>query len=55
LNYLADIVRVLVYTGRKINVYDVLVAAIDEQVLREQVEKARQRLEHDPSIPCSAA
>jgi hypothetical protein len=26
LNYLADIVRVLVYTGRKINVYDVLVA-----------------------------
>src|ERR1019366_6540628 len=51
LNYLADIVRVLVYTGRKINVYDVLVAAIDEQVLREQVEKARQRLEHDPSIP----
>src|SRR5271165_4208025 len=51
LNYLADIVRVLVYTGRKINVYDVLVAAIDEQVLREQVEKARQRLEQDPSIP----
>ena len=25
LNYLADIVRVLVYTGQKINVYDVLV------------------------------
>jgi Type IV secretory system Conjugative DNA transfer len=51
LNYLADIVRVLVHTGQKFNFYDVLVMAIDEQVLREQVEKARQRLEHDSSIP----
>jgi FtsK/SpoIIIE family len=51
LNYLADIVRVLVYTGHKFNFYDVLVMAIDDQVLREQVEKARQRLEHDSSIP----
>src|SRR6266478_3558776 len=51
LNYLSDIVRVLVYTGRKFNFYDVLVMAIDEQVLREQVEKARHRLEHDSSIP----
>jgi hypothetical protein len=51
LNYLADIVRVLVYTGLKFNFYDVLVMAIDDQVLREQVEKARQRLEHDSSIP----
>src|SRR5208337_2030311 len=51
LNYLADIVRVLVHTGQKFNFYDVLVMAIDEQVLREQVDKARQRLEHDPSIP----
>ena len=51
LNYLADIVRVLVHTGQKFNFYDVLVMAIDEQVLREQVEKARHRLEHDPSIP----
>jgi hypothetical protein len=51
LNYLSDIVRVLVYTGRKLNFYDVLVMAIDEQVLREQVEKARRRLEQDPSIP----
>lgn len=51
LNYLSDIVRVLVYTGRKFNFYDVLVMAIDEQVLREQVEKARRRLEHDSSIP----
>src|SRR5438445_380768 len=51
LNYLSDIVRVLVYTGCKFNFYDVLVMAIDEQVLREQVEKARRRLEQDSSIP----
>jgi hypothetical protein len=51
LNYLADIVRVLVHTGRKFNFYDVLVMAIDEQVLREQVEKARTRMEHDSSVP----
>jgi len=50
LNYLADIVRVLVHTGQKFNFYDVLVMAIDEQVLREQVEKARHHLAHAPSI-----
>jgi hypothetical protein len=51
LNYLADIVRVLVHTSQKFNFYDVLVMAIDEQVLREQVEKARTRMEHDSSVP----
>src|SRR3974377_301918 len=51
LTYLAAIVPVLVHTGQKFNFYDVLVMAIDEQVLREQVEKARQRLEHDSSLP----
>jgi hypothetical protein len=51
LNYLADIVRVVVHTGQKFNFYDVLVMAIDEQVLREQVQKARQRMEHDSSVP----
>jgi hypothetical protein len=50
LNYLADIVRVLVYTGVPFNFYDVLVMAIDEQVLREQVEKATQRIDRDVSI-----
>ncbi len=50
LNYLADIVRVLVYTGLKFNFYDVLVMAIDEQVLREQVAKASKRLAQDSSI-----
>ena len=50
LNYLADIVRVLVYTGLKFNFYDVLVMAIDEQVLREQVAKATRRLERSEDI-----
>lgn len=50
LNYLADIVRVLVYTGLKFNFYDVLVMALDEQVLREQVEKSTKRIERDPGI-----
>ena len=50
LNYLADIVRVLVYTRLKFNFYDVLVMAIDEQVLREQVAKASKRLGQDTGI-----
>jgi hypothetical protein len=50
LNYLADIVRVLVYTGAKFNFYDVIVMALDEQVLREQVEKARGHIEQSPEI-----
>jgi len=50
LNYLADIVRVLVYTGLKFNFYDVLVMAIDQEVLREQVEKATRRIERDALI-----
>jgi hypothetical protein len=50
LNYLADIVRVLVYTGQKFNFYDVLVMAIDEQVLREQVAKAARHLEQSENI-----
>jgi TraM recognition site of TraD and TraG len=50
LNYLADIVRVLTYTGLRYNFYDVIVMALDEKVLREQTEKARKRIEHEPSI-----
>ena len=45
--YLSDIVRVLSYTGLKFNFYDILVMAFDQQVLREQVEKASRRLEQD--------
>src|SRR5438093_4205220 len=50
LNYLADIVRVLTYTGLRFNFYDVIVMALDEKVLREQAEKARRRFEQDPAI-----
>jgi hypothetical protein len=51
LNYLADIVRVLFYTGLKFNFYDVLVMAMDERVMKEQVEKARKRIGMDSSLP----
>lgn len=51
LNYLADIVRVLFYTGLKFNFYDVLVMAMDERVMKEQVEKARKRIALDASVP----
>jgi type IV secretory pathway TraG/TraD family ATPase VirD4 len=50
LNYLADIVRVLAYTGLRYNFYDVIVMALDEKVLREQADKARHRIEHDASV-----
>jgi len=51
LNYLADIVRVLFYTGLKFNFYDVLVMAMDERVMKEQVENARRRIAVDRSLP----
>lgn len=51
LNYLADIVRVLFYTGLKFNFYDVLVMAMDERVMKEQVEKARKRMAQDSYLP----
>src|SRR5262249_49029386 len=49
-NYLADIVRVLTYTGKRYNFYDVIVMALDEHVLHEQVEKATKRIERDHAI-----
>jgi hypothetical protein len=48
---LADIVRVLFYTGLRFNFYDVLVMAMDERVMKEQVEKARRRIALDSSLP----
>lgn len=42
--YLSDLVRVLQYTGKLFNVYDVLVMALDEKVLQEQIEIAKTRL-----------
>jgi hypothetical protein len=43
--YLNDLVRVLTYTGKRFNIYDVMVMALDQQVLREQIEVARARLQ----------
>ncbi len=42
--YLSDLVRVLQYTGRIFNVYDVLVMALDEDVLQEQIKAAKARI-----------
>ncbi len=50
LNYLADIVRVLHYTGLPFNFYDVIVMALDGEVLREQVEKARRHIQADSGV-----
>jgi hypothetical protein len=44
-------VRVLFYTGLKFNFYDVLVMAMDERVMKEQVEEARKRIALDSSFP----
>ena len=42
--YLSDLVRVLQYTGRLFNVYDVLVMALDEDVLQDQIKAAKARV-----------
>src|ERR1019366_2398741 len=50
LNYLADIVRILHYMGVAFNFYDVIVMALDEGVLREQIEKARTHIQADREV-----
>jgi hypothetical protein len=47
LNYLGDVVRVLYYTGARYNFYDVIVMLLDQDVLKEQIEKATHRLDRD--------
>jgi hypothetical protein len=42
--YLSDLVRVLQYTGKLFNVYDVLVTALDEDVLQDQIKAAKTRI-----------
>jgi hypothetical protein len=39
--YLSDLVRVLAHTGKRFNIHDVLVLALDQHVLREQIATAR--------------
>jgi type IV secretory pathway TraG/TraD family ATPase VirD4 len=43
--YLSDLVRILAHTGKRFNIYDVLVVALDQQVMKEQIQVARQRLD----------
>jgi hypothetical protein len=43
--YLNDLVRVLAHTGKRFNIYDVLVLALDPRVLNEQIGSARCRLD----------
>jgi type IV secretory pathway VirB4 component len=50
LNYLADVVRILHYTGLRFNFYDVIVAVLDHEVLDEQITQAREHLQNDPAI-----
>ena len=42
--YLSDLVRILHYTGKRFNVYDVLVIALDEVVLEEEIRRAKERI-----------
>src|SRR5581483_11368928 len=42
--YLSDLVRVLAHTGKRFNIHDVLVLALDEKVLKDQIDIARQML-----------
>lgn len=43
--YLSDLVRVLAHTGKRFNIYDVLVLALDQSVMREEIAIARSRLD----------
>lgn len=45
-NYLSDLARVLWHTGKHFNIHDVLVMALDHQVMKEQISEARYRIEH---------
>lgn len=48
--YLEDLVRILTYTGQRFNFHDVLVLALDEKVLKEQIALARSRIAKEPGI-----
>jgi Type IV secretory system Conjugative DNA transfer len=50
LNYLADIVRILHYTGKRFNFCDVMVMALDQGIIEDQVAAARARMNRDPTI-----
>src|ERR1700756_311131 len=48
--YLNDLVRVLAHTRRRFNIYDVLVLALDQKVLSQQIAVARSRLEAEVGV-----
>ncbi len=48
--YLSDLVRVLAHTGKRFNIYDVLVLALDPQILKEQIGIARASLEAEVGV-----
>ena len=48
--YLSDLVRILYYSGKVFNMRDVLVMALDEKVLNEQIGIAQKRIDSNPSI-----
>ena len=48
--YLANLVRILHYTGKRFTIYDVLVMALEEQVLEEQIRIATARIETMPAL-----
>jgi type IV secretory pathway TraG/TraD family ATPase VirD4 len=48
--YLSDLVRVLAHTGKRFNIYDVLVLALDSQVMKEQIAIARSCLEAEVGV-----
>lgn len=43
--YLGDLVRVLYYAGKSMDIHDVMVMALDESRLNEQIEAAQARME----------
>jgi hypothetical protein len=55
LNYLADIVRILHYKGLDFNFYDAIAMALDEDVLREQIEKARRHIQAEREVSMQRA
>jgi Type IV secretory system Conjugative DNA transfer len=48
--YLSDLVRILAHTGKRFNIHDVLVLALDQQVLKEQIGIARSQLEAEVGL-----
>lgn len=53
-NYFSDLVRVLTHSGKHMNIYDVLVMALDEPVMKEQISEAAYRIEHLSGISSQA-